>query len=111
VKGARLLALGGAVALAAGCSRTPPLDPLAERGRQIYLAQCTACHHPSDPAQPGSIGPPIKPTSREVLEAKVLRGSYPVGYTPKRTSHLMQPLLRVILEPASLRSRSHTGSR
>ena len=57
-----------------------------------YLAQCTACHHPSDPSLPGSVGPELKGTSRDVLEAKLLRGTYPDGYTPKRSSRVMQPM-------------------
>jgi mono/diheme cytochrome c family protein len=87
----RLLLLGLSL-VAAGCSGGPPLSPAAERGRQVYLAQCTACHHPSDPSLPGSVGPALKGTSRDVLEAKILHGTYPDGYTPKRTSRVMQPM-------------------
>ena len=89
------LRLGAAligVLLAAGCSEKGGSSPAAERGRQVYLAQCTACHHPSDPAQPGALGPPIKGTARAVLEAKILRGTYPEGYTPKRPTSLMPPM-------------------
>jgi len=66
----------------------PPLDPNAERGRQVYLAQCTACHA-TDPAQPGPVGPPIKGSPRELLESKVLRGTYPPGSRPKRPTAVM----------------------
>ena len=83
-----LLGAVAAVALAA-CGREP-LSPEAERGRQVYLSQCTACHA-SDPAQPGPVGPAVKGASRELLEAKVLRGTYPPGYTPKRTTTVMPP--------------------
>jgi mono/diheme cytochrome c family protein len=83
--------LFGLSIVAAGCSGAP-LSPAAERGRQVYLAQCTACHHPSDPSLPGSVGPELKGTSRDVLEAKLLRGTYPDGYTPKRSSRVMQPM-------------------
>lgn len=78
---------------AAGCGG-PALGPEAERGRQIYLAQCTACHA-SDPSQAGPVGPPLKGSSSELLEAKLLRGAYPPGYRPKRPSTLMplQPTL------------------
>jgi mono/diheme cytochrome c family protein len=65
-------------------------SPLAERGRQVYLGQCTACHA-TDPTQPGPVGPPLKGTSREVLEAKTLRGGYPPGYQPKRKTAIMPP--------------------
>ena len=83
-----------AAALAA-CSEQPSsTDPSAERGRQVYLAQCVACHNP-DPALAGPLGPPIKGSSRELLEAKLLKGAYPPGYTPKRPTTLMpvQPQL------------------
>jgi mono/diheme cytochrome c family protein len=74
---------------AAGCGG-PALDPLAERGRQVYLAQCTACHA-TDPAQPGPVGPPIKGSTRELLESRVVRGVYPPGYRPKRPTAIMPP--------------------
>jgi mono/diheme cytochrome c family protein len=76
------------------CTKSDPVapaDPLADRGRSVYQAQCTACHSP-DPAQPGALGPAVKGSSRELLEARVLRGEYPAGYTPKRTTTLMVPL-------------------
>lgn len=62
----------------------------ASRGRQVYLAQCIACHN-TDPSKDGALGPAIKGASRELLEAKVLRGSYPPGSTPKRPTALMLP--------------------
>jgi mono/diheme cytochrome c family protein len=88
--------LGGALLAGAGllaaCSPSgPALSPEAERGRQVYLAQCAACHA-TDPAQVGALGPPVQGASRALLEAKILRGDYPPGYTPKRPSRLMQPL-------------------
>lgn len=64
-------------------------DP--NRGKQVYLAQCIACHS-SDPSKAGPLGPPVKGASRELLDAKVLQGTYPPGYKPKRESALMQPL-------------------
>lgn len=60
------------------------------RGRQVYLAQCTTCHA-TEPAQDGPIGPAVKGASRELLEARILRGSYPPGYTPKRRTSVMPP--------------------
>jgi len=83
-----LLVVAAALALAA-CGREP-LSPEAERGRQVYLSQCTACHA-FDPSQPGPVGPELKGASRELLEAKVLRGTYPPGYTPKRPTAVMPP--------------------
>ena len=68
-----------------------PADPLAERGKSVYLQQCIACHN-LDPAQPGALGPAIKGSSRELVEARVLRAEYPAGYTPKRTTTTMVAL-------------------
>jgi hypothetical protein len=41
---------------------------------------------------PGAVGPALRGTPRDVLEAKLLRGTYPDGYTPKRSSRIMQPM-------------------
>jgi mono/diheme cytochrome c family protein len=84
----RALVVAAALALAA-CGREQ-LSPEAEHGRQVYLSQCTACHA-VDPAQAGPVGPELKGASRELLEAKVLRGTYPPGYTPKRSTSVMPP--------------------
>ena len=83
--------LSVALGIAAGCGEQPRLSPGAERGRQVYLAQCVSCHGP-DPAQAGPIGPAIKGSSKELLEAKVLTGAYPPGYAPKRPTSVMLPL-------------------
>jgi mono/diheme cytochrome c family protein len=85
----RLALVVAAAAFVGGCSQTPT-DPLAERGRQVYLAQCTQCHA-VDPSQAGAVGPPVKGSSRELLEARILRGSYPPGYKPKRSTTVMPP--------------------
>jgi mono/diheme cytochrome c family protein len=84
-----LLAVLGSVVMTA-CSERPAEDPLSARGRQSYQAQCTSCHG-SDPAQPGALGPAVKGSSPDLLEAKVLRGAYPPGYTPKRATTVMPP--------------------
>jgi mono/diheme cytochrome c family protein len=86
------MALAGAAAaglVLTACER-PSLNPAAERGRQVYVSQCTSCHA-FDPAQPGPVGPEVKGASRELLEAKVLRGTYPPGYRPKRPTAVMPP--------------------
>jgi mono/diheme cytochrome c family protein len=75
----------------AGCSEQPKLSAQGERGRQIYQAQCIACHNP-DPAKAGPIGPDVRGSSEELLRAKVLSGSYPPGYAPKRATKVMQPI-------------------
>ena len=85
------LAFAAAALLLAACSNQPALSPQAERGRQVYQAQCVACHHPSDPSKPGAVGPELTGTPRAVLEAKVLRGAYPEGYRPRRPTNAMPP--------------------
>lgn len=85
------LAVGLAiVAAAVGCGESPPANPLAERGRRVYLSQCIACHN-ADPAQPGAVGPAVKGATKSLLEAKVLQGTYPSGYKPKRPTRVMTP--------------------
>jgi mono/diheme cytochrome c family protein len=90
----RAVAVAAIAVALVGCSDSSSRSPAAERGRQVYLAQCTACHN-TDPSQPGPVGPAVKDASRELLEAKVVRGAYPPGYTPKRPTTLMplQPQL------------------
>lgn len=66
--------------------RKGPGDPI--RGKQIYAANCAVCHN-IDPAKDGSLGPAIKGSSRELLEARVPRATYPPGYTPKRKTFAM----------------------
>ena len=66
-------------------------DDATSRGRLVYLTECIVCHN-NDPAMSGAIGPAIKGSSQELLEARVLRGAYPPGYVPKRTTALM-PLM------------------
>ncbi len=93
----RVLApLAGALLLAAcGEQKQAGLAPAGagdpEVGRQVYLAQCTMCHG-SDPARRGSVGPPVKGASKELLEARILRAAYPSGYTPKENTAVMQPM-------------------
>jgi mono/diheme cytochrome c family protein len=99
VKGAPLAWAALAIAVA-GCSDSG-LSPAAERGRAAYLSNCTACHSP-DPAQAGPVGPALKGSSRELLEAKVLNGAYPPGYTPKRPTKVMVPIPTVAPEIGAL---------
>ena len=60
----------------------------AEKGRQVWLVQCVTCHH-RDPGKDGPIGPAVKGSSEALVEARLLRGGYPPGYTPKRDSKVM----------------------
>lgn len=83
------------LALAIGaCSRsdqngeTAANTPEWNRGRAVYVANCVACHN-NDPSKDGPIGPAIKGSSQELLEARVLSTSYPPGYEPKRPTKVM----------------------
>ena len=62
-----------------------------QRGRVIYMSNCVVCHN-VDPNLPGSQGPPIAGSSRELVEDRVLHLSYPPGYTPKRKTHAMRAI-------------------
>ena len=83
------LAVAALVAACGGQDRTA-----AEQGRVAYTSNCIACHSP-DPSVAGGVGPAIAGSSRELLEARILRAEYPSGYAPKRDSRLMpaQPYL------------------
>jgi len=76
--------------LALGCSgeSEEPSDPAVARGEKIYRNVCLVCHN-ADPNKPGALGPAIADASRELLEARLLRGEYPPGYTPKRSTQQM----------------------
>ena len=63
----------------------------AEHGRIVYVTNCMVCHNP-DPNLPGSKGPPIAGSSRELVYDRVLFLKYPPGYKPKRTTHDMRAL-------------------
>ena len=63
-------------------------DPEWERGRAVFVANCVACHN-NDPSKDGPIGPAINGSPRELIAARVLRGSYPPNYNPKRKTKVM----------------------
>ena len=67
-------------------AKTGDGDP--KRGRAIYLTNCAACHN-NDPSKDGPIGPAIKGSPKELVEARVLHATYPPGYTPKRRTTMM----------------------
>ncbi len=78
-----------AIALSACSSESDEsADPSVARGELIYRNICTVCHN-ADPSLDGTIGPAIGSASRELLEAKLLRGEYPSGFTPKRDTQQM----------------------
>lgn len=76
------------------CGGGETLSPEAARGKMVYQNTCTSCHS-SDPAKDGPVGPAVKGSSHELIEARVMRGEYPAGYTPKRQTTLMIPLPQV----------------
>jgi hypothetical protein len=81
------------IPLLGGCrteSNAPP-PPSVARGRIVYQTQCIACHNP-DPRKRGSLGPEVFGSSKELLEARIMRAEYPPGYKPKRNSHTMVAL-------------------
>jgi len=63
-------------------------DPAVAQGKKIYRNICVVCHN-ADPNQAGPLGPAIAGASRELLEARLLRGEYPTGYTPQRNTQQM----------------------
>jgi mono/diheme cytochrome c family protein len=82
------LALIAIAAMACGGESEDSGDPAAARGEKIYRNICGVCHNPN-PNQPGPLGPAIAGSSRELLEARLLRGEYPAGYTPQRNTQQM----------------------
>ena len=73
------------------CSKESSDSPKSadwQRGRAVYIANCVACHN-NDTSKDGPIGPAIKESSRELLEARVLSTSYPPNYRPKRPTKVM----------------------
>lgn len=81
--------MGAAGIVAAGCH--PRVATAAERGAVIYRTNCIACHN-ANPNLPGSLGPAIAGSPPELIAARVMHGAYPIGYVPKRHTHIMRPL-------------------
>ena len=54
---------------------------------KTYFQVCIACHN-AKPSLDG-LGPPIAGSSRALIEARVVYGTYPTGYQPKRKSLAM----------------------
>jgi mono/diheme cytochrome c family protein len=79
----RPLAIAALLCAACSSGDDRQLSELAREGEKVYQNVCIACHN-GDPNLDGSLGPANAGASEELLEAKVVRGEYPPGYTPKR---------------------------
>jgi mono/diheme cytochrome c family protein len=97
----RLLAAVPAALMLTACGAQEQLSPEAARGKQVYQAQCIACHNP-DPSKAGSIGPEVKGVPPAVVRTKVIEGTYPSGYTPKRPTKIMQAMPQLAPEVNAL---------
>ena len=86
----RLALIAMVALLLAACGKQEARSD-AEKGQTLYTLHCTSCHNP-DPSRDGTLGPAVKGSSLELLEARVLHGEYPPGYTPKRPTRIMQKL-------------------
>jgi mono/diheme cytochrome c family protein len=85
----RGMLLLGVALVGLGCAPDDAtLSPLALEGQRVYRNVCIACHN-GDPNLDGSPGPAIAGSSRALLEARVIHGTYPPGYQPKRSSAAM----------------------
>jgi mono/diheme cytochrome c family protein len=92
----RALVLAAVAALACGDSDASKGDAAEQggvtdqvaRGKHYYQNVCIACHH-GDPNVDGTLGPALAGSPLEVIEAKVMRGEYPEGYTAKRDTATM----------------------
>ncbi|XDD50271.1 cytochrome c [Leptospira sp. WS92.C1] len=82
------------ILILANCKEEENLTPaqkLASRGKGLYVTNCSACHN-QNPAVDGAVGPAVKGSNFELLKARIVEGTYPAGYTPKRTSQIMTRL-------------------
>jgi mono/diheme cytochrome c family protein len=93
------VAVACAFMMCSACTKKSPETPaaqmteaqLAERGKSIYLSNCTACHN-VDPTKDGSVGPALAGSSTALVEARVMKAAYPEGYKPKRETRVMVAL-------------------
>lgn len=93
MKASVLFSLIATFSLLSACKGGSQVDPLLkgkteeqikliQRGRAVYLSQCSACHN-ADPRKVGVLAPEIHDSTMDLLTARVLRGEYPVGYQSK----------------------------
>lgn len=72
-------------------SEPQTLEQMKVQGRKVYAVNCTACHA-VDPKKEGAMGPAVYGASLELLEKRIVDGTYPENYKPKRPTKIMQPL-------------------
>jgi len=70
-------------------------EKLIKKGKAKYRVYCGGCHNRKDPRKKGPIGPDVWGSSLALIEARVLRKSYPKGYKPKRKTKIMPRLPHV----------------
>ena len=80
-----------AALLTAACGEDAGVETAETRGERIYRNVCATCHS-GDPNEDGVLGPAIAGSSEELIRARVLHGTYPPGYTPKRNTKQMVAL-------------------
>ena len=87
----KLIQIIGLISMAMIVSSTAWAAGDAAKGKQVFMANCIACHNP-DPGKDGAVGPAVKGSSAELVKVRVLQAKYPAGYKPKRDTNLMPPL-------------------
>lgn len=85
------LALAALVSCTKSKDPNAPPEPLADKGRRVYVNNCVACHN-ANPKIDGPIGPSVAGSSLDLLKKRVLEVSYPEGYKPKRPTKVMAPM-------------------
>lgn len=56
--------------------------------QRLYERNCTKCHN-MDPSKAGPIGPELVTTPQSVFRTKIVHGTYPKDYVPKRKTKIM----------------------
>jgi len=91
----RFLVGGLALAALVSCTKSKdpnaPPEPLAEKGKRVYANNCVVCHN-ANPKLDGPVGPAVAGSSKVLLIKRVLEGTYPEGYKPKRATGVMPPM-------------------
>lgn len=80
-------------------------------GQRLYAKICAFCHG-ATPEQVGKVGPAVRGASREMLEARVLRGEYPPMAFPQRDTKLMPtfPSLKDKIDDLTAYLNADTGA-